>query len=316
MNRSRWRAGLALALALGLTAAVAACGSDDSSSKADDTTSTTVAEGSTIRLVPQDFAESETLTEVYGQYLEAKGFDVEIQKPNGFRKQVYPALEQGKADLLIDYAGSAIGYLDPTKARTADADKTHADLTPLLTAQGLVALDDSPAADANALVALKSYATEKGLSTISDLAKLGGTVKLVGAEDCRERTDCLKGYTDPAEYGLKIDFTAADYGPALVTALDSGDAQVAQYQTTAPDIASGKIVVLTDDKGLLSSDNVVPILRKAIADEYGAKLADAINALSAKLTTADLQKWNVSTDVQKEEPADVAKAWLESSGLL
>ena len=52
-------------------------------------------DGPTIRFAPQDFAEAKTLTEVYAQYLEAKGFDVDIQAANGFRDQVYPALEAG-----------------------------------------------------------------------------------------------------------------------------------------------------------------------------------------------------------------------------
>ena len=35
-------------------------------------------DGPTIRLRGQDFSESVTLAEVYGQYLKAKGYDVEI----------------------------------------------------------------------------------------------------------------------------------------------------------------------------------------------------------------------------------------------
>ena len=89
MTTPRWRVPLALVLALGLTAA--ACGSDDSGSSSDTTDSTAEAiEGSTIRFAPQDFAESKTLTEVYAQYLEAQGFDVEVQPASGFRDQVYP----------------------------------------------------------------------------------------------------------------------------------------------------------------------------------------------------------------------------------
>ena len=64
-------------------------------------------EGSTIRFAPQDFAESKTLTEVYAQYLEAKGFDVEVQPASGFRDQVYPGLEDDEIDIIIDYTGSA-----------------------------------------------------------------------------------------------------------------------------------------------------------------------------------------------------------------
>src|SRR5688572_9928029 len=86
----RWRAPLALALVLALTGA--ACGSDDDPAETGgtDTTEPGAVEGSTIRFAPQDFAEAKTLTEVYAQYLTAKGFDVEVQPASGFRDQVYP----------------------------------------------------------------------------------------------------------------------------------------------------------------------------------------------------------------------------------
>jgi osmoprotectant transport system substrate-binding protein len=312
MTRSRWRAPLALTLALGLAISVTACGNDDSNSSS---ASTTV-KGPTIRLAPQNFAEAETLTQVYGQYLTAKGFDVAIQKPDGFRDGVYPDLDANKIDMIVDYSGSASRFLDSTKPVSSDPAATKATLDSLLAPKGLVAFDYAKAEDANALVALKSFADANKLTTISDLSKVSGTIKLAGAEDCRERADCLKGYTDPAIYGLKVDFTAVAYGPPLIAALDAGTAQVIQYGTTAAELASDKYVVLKDDKGILSADNVVPVLRKPLADAYGSTLSDAINALSAKLTTADLIKWNVSTDVNKEEPADVAKAWLKAKGLL
>ena len=311
MTRSRWRAPVALTLVFVLAVTAAACGDDGK-----DSASTGSKSDPTIRLAPQDFAEAKTLTEVYGQYLTAKGFDVDTQAPDGFRDQVYPDLEADKIDLIIDYAGSASGFLDKTRAGSSDADATAAALTELLAKKDLVAFTPSPAEDANALVALKTWADEHGITKISDLAKVDGSIKLGGAEDCRERTDCLKGYTDPAIYGLTISFTAVAYGPPLIAALDSGAEDVVQYQTTAAELASGKYVVLEDDKGILSSDHIVPVLRKELADAYGAKLKDAIDELSAKITTDDLIAWNVSTDIDKDEPADVAKAWLTDKGLL
>jgi osmoprotectant transport system substrate-binding protein len=312
MTHPRWRAPLAAFLALGLAFAAAACGDDSSSS-----TDTTASGGGepTIRIAPQDFAESKTLTEVYAQYLEAEGFDVDLQAASGFRDQVYPALENDKLDLIIDYTGSAAGFFNKDAARKADADAAFAGLQTELAGKDLVAYDYSEAEDANALVVLKSLADEKGLATISDLSKLG-TVKLGGAEDCRNRTDCLKGYTDPAIYGLTIEFTALEYGPALTTALEENAVQAAQYQTTAPQLATGKFIALEDDKGLLSADNIVPVLRKELADAYGKKLHDAIDTISTLLTTEDLIAWNVSTDIDKDEPADVATAWLTEKGLI
>jgi osmoprotectant transport system substrate-binding protein len=315
MTKTRWRALLALVLTFGLATAAAACGDDDDAT-VDSDTDTEVVDGTTIRIAPQDFAEAKTLTEVYGQYLQAKGFDVDIQAPNGFRDQVYPDLETGDLDMIIDYNGSAAGFLDPESSRTPDPDAAQTALDAALEPIGLVAFDHSPAEDRNALVALRTWADENEITTISDLATLGGSVKLGGAEDCRERTDCLIGYSDPAVYGLTVDFTALEYGPALTEALEQGVIHVAQYQTTAPQIASGNFVVLEDDKGLLSADSIVPVLRSEIADEYGAALRDAIDELSALLTTEDLIEWNVKTDIDKEEPADVATAWLEENDLI
>lgn len=309
----RWRAPLALALVLALTGA--ACGDDDpAESGGTDTTEAGAVEGSTIRFAPQDFAEAKTLTEVYAQYLTAKGFDVEVQPASGFRDQVYPGLEADDLDIIIDYSGSAARFLDDQIEASPDPDETYEALTGALEANELTAYEYSEAEDKNALVALKSWAEENDVTTISDLAGVEGVV-LGGAEDCRERADCLLGYQDV--YGLDFSsFVALEYGPPLTEALEADEIQVAQYQTTAPQLASGDFVELEDDKGLLSADNIVPVLRQDLADEYGDALADAINELSALITTEDLIAWNVSTDIDKEEPADVATAWLEEKGLL
>jgi osmoprotectant transport system substrate-binding protein len=311
MTTHRWRVPLALVLALGLTAA--ACGSDDDSGS-DTTEGSEAVEGSTIRFAPQDFAESKTLTEVYAQYLEAQGFDVEIEPASGFRDQVYPALEADEIDIIIDYTGSATRYLEPDSTPSADPEETYTALTDALEPLDLAAYDFSQAEDANALVALTSWADENEVVTISDLAGVED-IKLGASEDCRERADCLLGYQDV--YGLDFsEFVALEYGPPLTEALEANEVQVAQYQTTAPQLATGNFVALEDDQGLLSADNVVPVVRLDLADEYGTALASAIDEISALLTTEDLIAWNVSTDIDKEEPADVATAWLEDKGLL
>ena len=72
-------------------------------------------------------------------------------------------------------------------------------------------------------------------------------------------------------------------------------------------------MVLEDDKGLLSADNVVPVVAAAKADK---DLIAALDELSKQLTTEDLIGWNVKTDIDKEDPVDVATAWLKEKGLI
>src|SRR5690606_27827087 len=121
----------------------------------------------------------------------------------------------------------------------------------------------------------------------------------------------LLGYQDV--YGLDLKFTAVEYGPPLVAALEADEIQVAQYGSTAPEIATGKIVELEDDKGLQDAQNVVPVFRSEVSS---SELIEALDTLSAAITTEDLAAWNQATDVDKEDPVDVATAWLEDNGLL
>jgi len=44
-------------------------------------------------------------------------------------------------------------------------------------------------------------------------------------------------------------------------------------------------------------------------------LVNTINELTTKITSKDLTDWNVSTDIDKDDPADVATAWLKDKGL-
>lgn len=304
----RWRTAAAVAVVGAL--ALAGCsdnGSDDASAGGDGGGE---AASETIRISSQDFSEQKTLAEAYGQYLEAQGFTVDIQAPIGTRTQIYAALADDKVDLVLDYQGSAVVELGGTA--TGDADETHEALVTLLEEQDLVAGARSDAANANALVALASWAEENGVTTISDLADVEGTLTLGGAPECAERPDCLVGYTgDP--YGLTLEFKAVDYGPPLVAALEADEIQLAQYGTTAPEISEGTVVVLEDDLELQSAENIVPVLRSAVDSD---DLREALDTLSAAITSADLSAWNQATDVDKEDPADVAQAWLEEQGLL
>ncbi len=312
----RWRA-LSLLAVVGVLA-LASCSdnkSDGGSDGSSETSTGSSASTDAIRISSQDFSEQKVLAQVYGQYLEDQGIKVDIQDPIGTRDQIYDALENDKLDLQLDYTGSAVVFLegdDVTESgASSDADATFEALQPLLKDVNLESSEQSEAADANALVALTSWAEDNGVTTISDLADVDGTLTLGGAAECAERAECLVGYRDT--YGLDLEFKAVDYGPPLVAALEADEIQVAQYGSTAPEIATGKIVELEDDKGLQDAQNVVPVFRSAVSS---SELIEALNTLSAAITTEDLAAWNQATDVDKEDPVDVATTWLQDNDLL
>lgn len=302
------------ALGLVLVLGAASCGSD----KKDKTTGDSGSgdKTATVRVAPQQFGESETLSEVYGQYLKSKGFKVTIQRPSSaFREGVYPALKRGSADLVIDYTGSAASYLDKTGTPSPDPAKTFQRLKAALkkTTPDLDALPYAKSAeDKNAFVVTQTFATANHLTKVSDVKAIQDKVTFGASPQCPERTDCLIGYKNV--YGLNFKAVkAVTYGPPLVAGLLSRDLQAIQYQTTGPEIPADKLKVLVEDKGIFSADNVVPILTTKLSTN--STLTKAINTLTAKLTTKDLTDWNARTDIKKDDPKDVASDWLSEKGL-
>jgi osmoprotectant transport system substrate-binding protein len=304
---------------LGLVAA--ACGSDDDATdttEAGATPGTTEAggdaemtDGPTIQVRGQDFSEAITIAEVYGQYLEAKGYPVEILTPAGFRTEALDGLANGDFNLIIDYIGGTQTAVAPDAASTADADEIVGIITEPLAERGATLLDYSPAVDGDAFV----VRGDSEASTISDVA---GLDYVLGASaQCPERPQCLIGLEDPDIYGITFsNFVTLEFGPLLGEALASNEVDAVIWNSTAPQITEQGFKVLEDDQGLFPAQNIAPIISTEVLEAYGDQLAADINELSAMITTDDLLAWNTETDIEFRESDEVATEWLDAKGLL
>jgi osmoprotectant transport system substrate-binding protein len=114
--------------------------------------------------------------------------------------------------------------------------------------------------------------------------------------------------------GPPIAFKPLDAGgPLTVAALDNGDVQIALLFSSDGVISQKGFVTLEDDKQLQPSENLVAVGRK---DKMTPAVTALIDPALAKLTTDELQALNVKMNTDKQDPADVAKAWLDSVGAL
>jgi osmoprotectant transport system substrate-binding protein len=119
-----------------------------------------------------NFYEQEVLAEVYAQALEANGYTVDRKFQLGAREVVFPALEKGDIDLLVEYAATALEYVNKGAGEaTTDAAATTAKLNERLAPLGLVALDPAPATDQNGFAVTSDTASQYSLTNISDLGK-------------------------------------------------------------------------------------------------------------------------------------------------
>lgn len=298
---------LAGVLAVTTVAALTACSSSSTLSG----TSGTKSAGA-ITVGSANFSENVIIADIYGQALAAKGFAVTYKLNIGARAVYLPALESGEIDVIPEYSGALLSFLDKSAAASSSSDVASA-LSKALPSS-LTALTPASAADADSLNVTPEFAKAHNLKSIADLKNVS-SFTLAANPEFQTRPDGIPGLK--SVYGLgNITFLAISDGggPATLKALLDNTVQVADIYSTTPSILANKLVTLTDPKSLFASQEVLPIVYKK---KTSGKLESTLNAVSAKLTTKDLLALNSEvTGDSKTDPKVAAKAWLKKSGLL
>lgn len=262
-----------------------------------------------------DFAESALLGEIYSQALEGGGFTVERRFEIGPRELVLPAMSAGFIEFVPEYLGTALQFLSLGDAQGSDASTSHRALDQTLHAGKLVALESSPAQDANAFFVTQSTADRDGLRKLSDVARVDEKLTFGGPAECASRPLCLVGLRDTygLTFGQVVSLDAG--GPLTRQALSEGAIDIALLFTTDPAINSEGFVELGDDKALQPAENVTPLVRAELVDRWGARFVDLIDAVSEHLSTEDLRDLNGKVARGDGDITSVARAWLAEQGL-
>ena len=98
--------------------------------------------------------------------------------------------------------------------------------------------------------------------------------------------------------------------------LTSGKADVSIVFTTDPQIQREGEILLEDDKGMFPPYNSTLVMRKAAAERAGPGLPKTLAAIESQLTDENMQELNARVDLDGQEPAAVARAYLEESRLI
>ncbi|HWH35365.1 MAG TPA: ABC transporter substrate-binding protein [Acidimicrobiales bacterium] len=264
-----------------------------------------------------NFSESEVLAEIFAQALATAGVPATHQRQVGPRELMEPALEQGLVDVVPEYLGSALAYLDPASAGAGfDTEASRRRLADALAGRGVTVLAPAPAQNQNGVAVTPATAELHGLSTVSDLAPVAAGLVFAGPPECRDRPFCLPGLRQT--YGLEFQrFLVLDSGGRQTrAALDSGDADVGLLFTTDGHVAEGEFVLLEDDRSLQPPENIVPLVRQAVLERWGEVVRTRLEAVTSILTTEALAALNAQTGIEGEDPAVVAGRWLVEGGLV
>ncbi|MBV2357589.1 ABC transporter substrate-binding protein [Streptomyces sp. J2-1] len=258
-----------------------------------------------------NFTENQVLGYLYAAALTAAGVRTTVRPNLGTREIVIPALRGGDIDLLPEYQGALLNYLDPKAVPTEQGAMQNA-LTLALPA-GLQVLPYGLAEDSDAFVVTRATASRYGLSSLADLRKRNGKLVIGAAPEVKKRRVGAVGLREV--YGVEFkEFKSLDSdGPLVKGALKKGDVDVANLFTTDTDIEANGWVVLSDPEHLIPSQHIVPLVADRKADDT---LRKALARIGNLLTTADLTDLNRQVDKDKKDPEDVANAYARRKGIL
>ncbi|MDP9443782.1 MAG: ABC transporter substrate-binding protein [Actinomycetota bacterium] len=295
------------ALAATALLTLGACGGDPLQ---EDDGSASAAAGGPLVVGSADFTENIILAEIYAQALEAAGVQTETNLNIGSRETYIPGLRDGSIDLIPEYTGALLVYLEED-ATPSGSEEVYAALQDALP-ESLTVLEPSDAEDKDALVVTQETAEQYDLEAIPDLKGVAGDLVLGGPPEFQDRVQGVLGLRDV--YGIEFsDFQELDTGTLSVTGLQDGDVDVANIFTTNPAIEVNDFVVLEDPEDLFSAQNIVPLIR---SDRLTDEAESTLNEVSDALTTEGVTELIRRVDIDKENPDDVAGSWLEDNGLV
>jgi osmoprotectant transport system substrate-binding protein len=315
-----------LLLTVVLGALLGACGDDEDSSSGEATATPAAAAGTikrdeanakvSLTIGSKNFTEQKVLGEIYAQGLAAAGYDVQTDLNLGDENTALKALEDGEIDAYPEYTGTALlSFFDKRADELpSDPQAAYEEARKGFAGKGLEAFPPTPFTSSNEVAVLRETADKLGLQKISDLKGKEGKLTLYGSPECRQRLDCLLGLRQV--YGLRF----GKFVPVSIDqrheVLTSGRADVSIVFTTDPQIQREGEVLLEDDKGMFPPYNSTFVTREEVAKEAGPGLEETIALLQEQLTDENMQELNARVDLDKEEPAEVAKAYLVETGLI
>lgn len=267
-----------------------------------------------VKVGSKNFTEQYVLAEIYAAALENAGIKV-VRKINlGGTLIAHQALTTGEIDLYPEYTGTALISVVKGKVQS-DPDAVYKEVKDFYETNFKVTwLKPDAINNGYALLVRPETAAAHNLKTLSDLGKVASTLVLGAGPEFSERADGLPGLK--ATYGAVFkEFKQFAKLGLRYDALAAKQIEVANGFATDWQIADGKLVALDDDKQLFPPYYVAPVIRQ---DTLAAnpQIAATLDALSPLLDNDTMRKLNARVEKDREEPKDVAKAFLKEKGVI
>ena len=326
MNSTYRRILVALA-ALCLMFGLAACGDDDDGGGGGGGGAAATDDGKAIQSDPanankgtitvgsKNFTEQFILGEIYAQTLEAQGFKVRRRLNLGSEQVAYKALKGGSIDMYPEYTGTALTSFFEVKTDDVpkDPDEAYEQAKSEYAKNNITALERTPFQNTYIIASTKETAEKAGNpKTVSELFSKNPNLSISGFPECRQRQDCLLGLR--SEYGFKGKFVSSD---GKFSDLDQGQSDLTLAFSTDPQLAlEDKYTAYEDDKQFFPPYHITLGIRNSTVQTIGQEAVDTLEAVQEGMTEDAMRELNRRVELEKQEPKEVAAAYLSEEGFV
>jgi osmoprotectant transport system permease protein len=263
----------------------------------------------TIVVGSKNFTEQIILGEIVAQTIEREtGLPVQRRLNLGGTLICDRALLAGDVDVYVEYTGTAltaIFHQQPANDRVAVMNTVR----DLYSRSGRTLLPGLGYDNTFAILVRGADARQRGLRTIDDVARVAPEWRAGFGYEFLERPD---GYPGLAKaYGLTF------RGPPQVMDLTLSYRALAarQVDLIAGDATAGLIegldlVQLEDNRRYFPPYDAVPVARATTLLKY-PQLRRALEGLAGRITATEMRRMNYAADARHENPADIARAFLD-----
>ncbi len=265
-----------------------------------------------VIVASKPFGESYLLAEMFAQILEARGFRVDRRPGLGATEIAFRALRSGAIDVYPEYTGTGLLAI-LGEAPNPDPGSVFAKVSREFRDRwGIRWLPPLGFQNTYAIAVRRETATRLRLATLSDLARVGSTLRAGLTADFIGRADGLPGLSKA--YSLRFRSVQALLPAVKYQALAAGKVDVIDGYSTDGLIARYDLVVLRDDRGFFPPYEAAALVGPELQRQPGALVA--LSELSGRLSETQMRTLNRRVEVDREPADRVAVSALADLGLV
>lgn len=266
-----------------------------------------------VVVASKPFGESFVLAEMFAQLLEARGVSVDRRPGLGATEIAFRALRTNAIDVYPEYTGTGLLAIlgdAPLASRAATFGRVALEFPARFGTHWLPALGFE---NTYAIAVRRRTADSLRLATLSDLARVGTTLRAGLTPDFIGRADGLPGLQKA--YGLRFNDVRA-LGPAVkYQALAAGEVDVIDGYSTDGLIARYDLVVLADDRRFFPPYEAAALVSQRAWNDAPRAIA-ALSELSGRLNETTMRELNKRLEVDGTPVGVVARDALTTLGLV